>query len=772
MTAVATFPSVPRAGSGWPNASQSTLNQMSPDEVARLFMPRKGSQRGASQGSEGGGVWGNGQIRGGTTGHDTGQAGVGNLKNKKTTRGAPWPPKGDILRTSGVGSHSTSSSVSSSPTMNGIHQQAPILPSQHRVGQPTPLTGGDNSGTSFLMLQPLNHSFETKLIPLPYYPDTLRIGRQTNAKTLPNSTNGYFDSKVLSRQHAEVWADPKTGTVWIRDVKSSNGTFVNGTRLSQENKDSDPHELRADDILELGIDIFSEDNRSIIHHKVAAKVEHAGFQNGQMNLELNNLGDMDSIMGGGLMSPQFKQTNNNFTRGRSTSQNSRAGSAAGGAGMMQRGAPVFVQSVSVEQIVKKLNSELHAAKQQAQELQRTQEFFDHLLNLEVVRKGPEIKKAEVESAGESPMIDSGVALDAGQFRNIPHRPLPPPAKHITVTPEAEKSGSEGKPPVHDISPPSPVSPPLKRSPKNTLTEPPQHLILLVAQLRDARLELEAKSLRVKDLEDLLRREREARAMAEAQLQVAAHMPTNELGTDNIENMNEIDMPDDVSVAGSDITVIDSKDSKESDKKSTAAAAAAAANAATEAAAMWQKKLEETMAQLKAAQAENETYKKRWKAAEEEGQQSKRTLMEMVAKLRADEEKRQKEMKETSVQTERKNADGFLRGKPVMVSCGVQTEPDRDEDNEGEVFPGAIANATVKAVNGPLVIGGGKHMQNRHRDPGNQQQQLQNLPTEMVKNAGEKRSMVKESVPYVSIVGVVVIGVSIMVILNSWQKGER
>lgn len=380
----------------------------------------------------------------------------------------------------------------------------------------------------------------------------------------------------------------------------------------------------------------------------------------------------------------------------------------------------------------------------------------------------------MESAGQSPMIDSGVALDAGQFQNISHHPLPPPAKHITVIPEIEKSEDDRKPPVHDISPPSPVSPPLKRSPKNTLTEPPQHLFSLVAQLRDARLELEAKSLRVKDLEDLLRREREAREMAEAQLQVAAHMPTDELRTDNPENMDENDIPDDVSIAGSDITVLDSKDhgqSKESDKQSTAAAAAAAANAATEAAAMWQKKLEEMMAQLKAAQAEIETYKKRWKAAEEEGKQTKRTLMEMVAKLRADEEKRQKEMKETSVQTERKNTDGSPRGKPVTVSCGVQAELGQDEGNEGEVFPGAIANATVKAVNGPLATGGGKHMQNRHRDT-NQQQQLQNLSTEIVKKAGEKRSMVKESMPYVSIVGVVVLGVSIMAILNNWQKGER
>lgn len=349
MTAVATFPSVPRAG--WPNASQATLNQMSPDEVARLFIPRKGTQRGPTQGSEGNVGWGGGQLRGAQNVHDGGPP--GNLKNKKTTRSAPWPPKGDMMRP-GAGSQSSLSS-STMNGMNGIHQPTPILPSQHRGAQQSPISVGDNQGTSFLMLLPLNNSFEAKVIPLPCFPETLRIGRQTNAKTLPCPTNGYFDSKVLSRQHAEVWAEPKTGKVWIRDVKSSNGTFVNGVRLSQENRDSEPHELRAEDILELGIDIFSEDNKQIIHHKVAARVEHAGFQNGNMSLDLNTLGEMDPIMGGGLISPQLNSMNNNFSRGRSASQNSRVGSVAGPNGMAHRGAPIFMQSVSVEQIVKKLN---------------------------------------------------------------------------------------------------------------------------------------------------------------------------------------------------------------------------------------------------------------------------------------------------------------------------------------------------------------------------------------------------------------------------------
>ncbi|KAF8573544.1 SMAD/FHA domain-containing protein [Ramaria rubella] len=118
-----------------------------------------------------------------------------------------------------------------------------------------------------LNLFPLNDSFIPKHIHLQ---QRVKIGRQTNAKTVPGERNGYFDSKVLSRQHAEVWEE--TGKIYIKDVKSSNGTFINGERLSAEGVESDPFELKTDDIVEFGIDIVGEDNKTIIHHKVAARV--------------------------------------------------------------------------------------------------------------------------------------------------------------------------------------------------------------------------------------------------------------------------------------------------------------------------------------------------------------------------------------------------------------------------------------------------------------------------------------------------------------------
>lgn len=179
---------------------------------------------------------------------------------------------------------STTGQAATSNTTQDLTQNSSTVPSQSRQQGFQPAQNGArneqsahlNEPTAILALLPMTGTFERKQIHIPFSPDTLRIGRQTNAKTIPTASNGYFDSKVLSRQHAEVWAD-RGGKIWIRDVKSSNGTFVNGVRLSQENRESEPHELREQDILELGIDIVSEDQKSIVHHKVTAKVELAGI---------------------------------------------------------------------------------------------------------------------------------------------------------------------------------------------------------------------------------------------------------------------------------------------------------------------------------------------------------------------------------------------------------------------------------------------------------------------------------------------------------------
>lgn len=254
--------------------------------------------------------------------------------------------------------------ASAASAMSALQAPSAMLPSQQNGILQSQQNGVQRQGgesTAILHLIPMNGTFERKTITVPFFPDVLRIGRQTNNKTIPTPLNGYFDSKVLSRQHAEVWAD-RNGKIWIRDVKSSNGTFVNGQRLSQENRDSDPHELREQDMLELGIDIVSEDQKTIVHHKVAARVEHAGIYARSPNDVLDlNFGELDNNQMQHMANGQQQLAN---MRGRTPSQGSMNGQRmqmAGGAqayqnAMQQPRHPNFwLQPITMEQVVKKLN---------------------------------------------------------------------------------------------------------------------------------------------------------------------------------------------------------------------------------------------------------------------------------------------------------------------------------------------------------------------------------------------------------------------------------
>ena len=86
----------------------------------------------------------------------------------------------------------------------------------------------------------------------------LRIGRFTDRSGLgianpPGSNKLAFKSKVVSRAHAEIWSEAG-GKFFIRDTKSSSGTFLNHVRLSPANSESRPFELKDGDVLQLGVD--------------------------------------------------------------------------------------------------------------------------------------------------------------------------------------------------------------------------------------------------------------------------------------------------------------------------------------------------------------------------------------------------------------------------------------------------------------------------------------------------------------------------------------
>ncbi|KAI7855167.1 hypothetical protein BDC45DRAFT_506723 [Circinella umbellata] len=131
---------------------------------------------------------------------------------------------------------------------------------------------------------------------------SLELGRFTDELFIPNRIS--FRNKVISRRHAVIWTIGHK--FYIRDTKSSSGTFVNNVRLSSPNKESRPFPLKDGDVLQLGVDyrggvqdIFRcVKFRLEINRKRTHQVDMFGFQAYQSLRKLTSTPtekDMDEI---------------------------------------------------------------------------------------------------------------------------------------------------------------------------------------------------------------------------------------------------------------------------------------------------------------------------------------------------------------------------------------------------------------------------------------------------------------------------------------------
>uniref|UniRef100_A0A915P0M8 FHA domain-containing protein n=1 Tax=Meloidogyne floridensis TaxID=298350 RepID=A0A915P0M8_9BILA len=169
----------------------------------------------------------------------------------------------------------------SSPYKQDNQQQQQNNLSQTRSSGASPTSVGtpkENSNTgkqppskSYCILTPCSnsHPFEERRILVGRSEENaVKIGRSI-VRLQPAHSNAIFDCKVLSRNHAILWLvfllDWKLIWVWgrmnddvhffIKDTRSSNGTFINNDRLSPSGEESEPRELFSGDILQLGVEI-------------------------------------------------------------------------------------------------------------------------------------------------------------------------------------------------------------------------------------------------------------------------------------------------------------------------------------------------------------------------------------------------------------------------------------------------------------------------------------------------------------------------------------
>ncbi|EAQ91155.1 hypothetical protein CHGG_03090 [Chaetomium globosum CBS 148.51] len=118
---------------------------------------------------------------------------------------------------------------------------------------------------------------------LPSGREVIRVGRYSERDSQPNipvnapsAAPVGFKSKVVSRRHCEFWYEE--GKWYIKDVKSSSGTFLNHIRLSPPGTESKPYPVNDGDIVQLGIDF--KGGEEMIFRCVKMRLElNRGWQN-------------------------------------------------------------------------------------------------------------------------------------------------------------------------------------------------------------------------------------------------------------------------------------------------------------------------------------------------------------------------------------------------------------------------------------------------------------------------------------------------------------
>ena len=128
----------------------------------------------------------------------------------------------------------------------------------------------------------LNFSPVSRTLPSSW--SVIRVGRYSERENnpeipenVPSAAPIGFKSKVVSRRHCELWC--QNGQWYIKDVKSSSGTFLNHIRLSQPGAESKPYEVHDGDLVQLGIDFRG--GEEMIFRCVKIRIEcNRGWQKG------------------------------------------------------------------------------------------------------------------------------------------------------------------------------------------------------------------------------------------------------------------------------------------------------------------------------------------------------------------------------------------------------------------------------------------------------------------------------------------------------------
>jgi hypothetical protein len=393
-------------------------------------------------------------------------------------------------------------------------------------------------------------------------------------------------------------------------------------------------------------------------------------------------------------------------------------------------------------------TELRNARLQNQDLVRTSQFINALLSKEDIKnldkpEAPEPPKAHLPNGHISFRSD-------GAKTRFSEPPAPPPSQPLPEKPDAARASD---------------APSLKRATtersKAATTSPVRQdnnlnqILLLTEALNTAKKELDSHSARVRDLEEMLTKEREARLHAEDMMQKMEERNQAKVnGTAEAPLVNghaELDKAFDPPAEQP------SSAEPETPRSDAEAETAPPQPDQSEAmAAAFQARIDAMALEMDSLRAQLEAFRLRAEKAEAERDADRKTLAEMVLQIRQrdeEEKKRQSERRRRSPSKSRRRAPSEAKEpeKQAATMNGSATEPPTahhdepaDDAEASDVAPKPSPAESSRPGGAPLAVQGQQHQD----------------------------ATLIHALPYASMIGVVLFGMGLMAYLNGWQPQPR
>ena len=376
---------------------------------------------------------------------------------------------------------------------------------------------------------------------------------------------------------------------------------------------------------------------------------------------------------------------------------------------------------------------MRTARLQTNDLGRADHFFGAILSKEDVREG---EKAAVVEPVKAPQVNGGsLAFRSDAKPRFSDPPAPPPQQPLPEKPDVARShnfdsSSSSLKRTNTERPRSvPNVSPIRQ-------EPTSQIITLVEALASAKKEIDTQSARMRDLEEMLQKERQARELAEElakRLELQSETKTNGESEHKGEGLiiEEAFEPPYDPVQNKELESVESEPrQKDVDTK-----------AISDSTSLLEQRLENMLVDMQELRDQMESFKHRAETAEAERDSDRKTLAEMVEKIRSDELAR----KSSSAERGRSQAR-HIATKDLLNS------------------PTDGLNVTLA----PLLQKAG--LANGHVEDGSERPAAGTLS----RPPGGHDPLLYHTTPYASMIGVVLIGMGLMAYLNGWQlpKGDR